>query len=415
MKFSTFALDQKIKNSLLAIGYENATAIQQQAIPLVLAGKDVMARAQTGTGKTAAFVLPLLDKMLKQDSLAGTVSVLVVVPTRELAQQVNDSFSVYGQYCQLKSAIVHGGVSIKAQLAQLKNGVDIVIATPGRLIDLIVNYDLTMLNVHTLVLDEADRILDLGFQNEMDKIFQLLPDNKQTLLFSATFDDVIFQMSKKILNAPVIVSIDDNNQVAEQVEQLIYNIDADKKREFISYFIGSKNWQQVLIFVRTKQGADLLAKEMCKDGIKASALHGDRSQGARSKILKEFKENKCRVLVATDVAARGLDIPDLDYVINYELPFAAEDYVHRIGRTARAGKSGIAISLLSISEEWLLTSIEELLDCKFLQQWYPGYEPEFTAESNNKKGGEKQRTRKRLLSGDKAKQKQRKYKAKNRR
>jgi len=414
MKLSTFAIDDNIKKAIADLNYENATAIQEQAIPKILAERDVMARAQTGTGKTAAFALPILDKVLKQKSYGNEITVLVILPTRELAQQVNQSFEDYSKYCQIKSAMVFGGVSIKPQVEQLRAGVDILIATPGRLIDLVLNHNLDLLNVNTLVLDEADRILDLGFQKELEKIFEFLPEKKQTLLFSATFTDVIYQISKKILSEPAIISIDETNQVAEGVEQIVYTVDADRKRELTSYLIGSKNWHQVLIFVRTKQGADSLAKEMCKDGIKTLALHGDKSQGTRSKALSDFKEGNCRALVATDVAARGLDIPELNYVINYELPYAAEDYVHRIGRTARAGKSGQAISLLSANEEWLLTAIEELLDCKLLQQWYPGYEPDLNKAISSKKPGDKQRARKRLLSGDKGKNKQRK-KNRNRR
>lgn len=414
MKLSTFSIDDKIKKAVTELNYKNATAIQQQAIPKILEHSDVMARAQTGTGKTAAFALPILDKILKQESCGNVITALVILPTRELAQQVNESFQAYSKYCQIKSSVVFGGVSIKPQLEQLKSNVNILIATPGRLIDLVLNHDLNLQNINTLVLDEADRILDLGFQKELEKIFELLPAKKQTLLFSATFTDVIYRISKHILNDPTVISIDETNQVAEGVEQVVYTVDADRKRELTSYIIGSKNWHQVLIFVRTKQGADSLAKEMCKDGIKTLVLHGDKSQGTRSKTLSDFKEGHCRALVATDVAARGLDIPELSYVINYELPYAAEDYVHRIGRTARAGKSGKAISLLSANEEWLLEAIEELLDCKLLQQWYPGYEPDLSKVINSNKPGDKQRARKRLLSGEKTKQKQRK-KYRNRR
>ena len=285
MKLSTFAIDDKLKKAIADLNYEIATVIQQQAIPEILAKSDVMARAQTGTGKTAAFALPILDKILKQKTAVNEISCLVVLPTRELAQQVNSSFQAYSKYCQVKSAMVFGGVSIKPQLEQLNEGVDILIATPGRLIDLLQNHDLNLKNINTLVLDEADRILDLGFQKELEKVFEFLPENKQTLLFSATFTDAIYKVSKQILKEPVIISIDQNNQVAEGVEQVVYTVDADRKRELTSYIIGSKNWHQVLVFVRTKQGADSLAKEMCKDGIKTSVLHGDKSQGTRNKAL----------------------------------------------------------------------------------------------------------------------------------
>lgn len=415
MKFSAFALHEKIKISVAEMGYTSATPIQQQAVPLILANNDVMARAQTGTGKTAAFALPLLSNLMVENGEKKQVSILVLVPTRELAQQVSNSFNAYGKYCQTKSAMIYGGVSINAQIEQLKQGVDILVATPGRLIDLLTNNHVNLNAIQTLVLDEADRLLDLGFKDEIEKIFEYLPAKHQTLLFSATFDDAIFKLSKKFLHEPEVISVDDVNTVANKVEQIVYTVDEDRKRELTSYLIGSNNWQQVLIFIRTKKAADELAKEMCKDGIKTLSLHGDKSQGAREKSLAEFKQGKCRALVATDVAARGLDIVDLKYVINFELPYVAEDYVHRIGRTARAGKSGLAVSLLSPSEEWLLTAIEETLNYRLLQQWLPGYEPDLNKVTQPKKSGEKQRARKRLLSDSKDKHKQRRKRPANRR
>ncbi|MBL0709490.1 MAG: DEAD/DEAH box helicase [Colwellia sp.] len=407
MKFSNFTLDTAIKMAVEEMGYKNATAIQQQTIPLILANNDVMARAQTGTGKTAAFALPLLNNLMAKNHEKEIIRVLVLVPTRELAQQVNKSFNNYGKYCQIKSAMVYGGVSIKGQIEQLACGIDILVATPGRLIDLLTNGHVSLKSIQTLVLDEADRLLDLGFKKEIEKIFTYLPIKHQTLLFSATFDDAVFKLSKKILHDPEMISVEDQNIVATGVEQIIYTVDANKKRELTSYLIGSKNWQQVLIFTRTKTSADELAKEMCKDGIKTLALHGGKSQGAREKCLEEFKQGRCRVLVATDVAARGLDIVDLHYVINFELPYVAEDYVHRIGRTARAGKSGQAISLMSPNEEWLLNAIEEILECRLLQQWFPGYEPDLTKVIPVKVAGEKQQARKRSLSKNNNSQKNR--------
>jgi len=415
MKFSAFALHEKIKIAVAEMGYTSVTPIQQQAVPLILANNDVMARAQTGTGKTAAFALPILSNLMTENSGKKRVSILVLVPTRELAQQVSNSFNAYGKYCQTKSAMIYGGVSINTQIEQLKQGVDVLVATPGRLIDLLTNNHVNLKTIQTLVLDEADRLLDLGFQDEIEKIFEYLPSKHQTLLFSATFDDAIFKLSKKLLHEPEVISVDDVNTVANNVEQIVYTVDEDRKRELTSYLIGSNNWQQVLIFIRTKKAADELAKEMCKDGIKTLSLHGDKSQGAREKSLAEFKQGKCRALVATDVAARGLDIVDLKYVINFELPYVAEDYVHRIGRTARAGKSGLAISLLSPSEEWLLTAIEETLNYRLLQQWLPGYEPDLNKVVQPKKSGEKQRARKRLLSDPKDKHKQRRKRPVNRR
>jgi superfamily II DNA/RNA helicase len=258
-----------------------------------------------------------------------------------------------------------------------------------------------------LVFDEADRILDLGFKAEIDRIMQQVPDKRQTLLFSATFDDSLYKFSKFLLKDPQVITIDDKTELADSVEQLIYTVDSDRKRELLSYLIGSKNWQQVLVFTRTKVTADELAKEMCKDGIKAQSLHGDKSQGARDKALLDFKSGKVRALVATDVAARGIDIIDLEYVVNYELPYVAEDYVHRIGRTGRAGKSGLALSLVSPNEEWLLTAVEKVIDERLLQQWLPGYEPDLTKVETRKKPENKKKTRNKALQKSTSKAKRR--------
>ncbi len=379
--------------------YDEPTDIQKQSIPLILANHDVMARAQTGTGKTAAFALPILQKIITLQPTLQKLRVLVLTPTRELAQQVYKSFSTYGQFTDVKIGIAYGGVSTKKQITELEAGIDILVATPGRLLDLLQSEHLTLDNIQTLVFDEADRMLDMGFKDEINRITQRIPQGKQTLLFSATFADEIYQMSKSILVDPKIVEIDDKNKVAEDVEQIVYGVDADRKRELTSYLIGSKNWKQVLVFTRTKQCADELAKEMTKDGVKSLAIHGDKSQGAREKALNEFKEGKVRALIATDVAARGIDIKGLSHVINYELPYNAEDYVHRIGRTARAGNSGVAVSLVSTGEEWLLKAIEELLDISLLQQWLPGYEPDLTKISkSDKKPMSKKNARNNALS-----------------
>jgi len=396
MKLSTLDLDDNVNNALTEIGYSTATPIQEQTIPKVLSGLDVMARAQTGSGKTAAFALPLLSQLQQSQTPNTVIEVLVLVPTRELAKQVHQSFINYGKFCDLQCAIVYGGVSTKTQIETIKAGVNVLVATPGRLLDLLLNNHVDLATLKSLVLDEADRILDLGFKQEIDRIFQFLPAKHQTLLFSATFNDEVYKLSKGLLTAPEIINIDVKNTVAAGIEQIIYTVDSDRKRELTSYLIGSKNWQQVLIFTRTKQGADALAKEMCKDGLKTLSLHGDKSQGAREKALSDFKAGKCRVLVATDVAARGLDINTLDYVINYELPYVADDYIHRIGRTARAGKFGTAVSLMSPSEEWLLSAIEEILEYKLMQQWYPGYEPDLTKTELLTKAQEKKRTKKRV-------------------
>lgn len=400
MKFSDLQLDDRLLESLKDHGYETATPIQAAAIPEILANQDVMAGAQTGTGKTAAFVLPILHSLLsKEESSKKDIRALVLVPTRELAQQVHKNTKKYAKHTDLKSVQVYGGVSIGQQIDNIKSGADILIATPGRLLDLIFKKAVNLKHLETLVFDEADRMLDMGFIDEIKSILRRIPEDRQTLLFSATLDDAIFKLSKSLLKQPKLIEVAARNTAADQVEQIIYNVDEDKKRELTAYMIGSKNWQQVLIFTRTKQGSDELAKELVKDGLTAQSIHGDKSQGAREKALAEFKEGSLRVLVATDVAARGIDIQQLKYVINYELPYIAEDYIHRIGRTGRAGETGLAVSLMDRDEEYLLEEIEALLDTKLNQQWYPGYEPDFTKERDtnkkNSKAAQKRRAKKR--------------------
>ena len=409
MTFSSFSLDSALLQAITESAYDEPTEIQKQSIPLILAKHDVMARAQTGTGKTAAFALPILQKILLAQPCKHKLRALVLTPTRELAQQVYKSFCQYGQFTNVTTGIAYGGVSTKKQISELKEGVDILIATPGRLLDLLSTDSVNLSDINTLVFDEADRMLDMGFKDEIDRITRYLPKIKQTLLFSATFAEDIYKMSKNILIDPKLIEIDEKNKAADDVEQLVYGVDADRKRELTSFLIGSRNWKQVLVFTRTKQCADDLAKEMTKDGVKSLAIHGDKSQGAREKALHEFKEGKVRALIATDVAARGIDIKGLSHVINYELPYNAEDYVHRIGRTARAGNSGLAVSLVSVGEEWLLTAIEELLDIRLLQQWLPGYEPDLTKNAvSNKKPINKKNARKNALSkGDTSKNQRR--------
>jgi len=406
MGFSTLGINEDLLKAVVAQGYDEPTPIQVSAIPVVLSGKDIMAGAQTGTGKTAAFALPLLQKIIEHDSDKHVIKTLVLTPTRELAQQVHQSFETYSQFTNIKSTLAYGGVSIKTQVKALKAGVDVLVATPGRLFDHIVNGTVDLSHVEYLVFDEADRMLDMGFIDEINRILNRLPPKRQTLLFSATFDEAIFKLSKTLLKNPELIEVDERNKAATQVEQVVYNVDADRKRELVSHLIGSKNWQQVLIFTRTKQGADALAKEMCKDGLKTQSIHGDKSQGAREKALLEFKSGKTRVLVATDVAARGLDIEQLSYVINYELPYIAEDYIHRIGRTGRAGSTGLAISLLSPDENWLLEEVEAVIKDRLPQQWLPGYEPDLTKipakdDFKNTRSAQKRRTKKRA-TGDKA-------------
>jgi len=402
--FSHLDLHPALLNALSKAGYDQPTPIQQQAIPVILTGQDILAGAQTGTGKTAAFALPILHKIMSDESALNQTSAseplaLVLTPTRELAQQVASSFSKYAVDSNIKMGLAYGGASLNGQIEQLKAGVDILIATPGRLIDHLFKGTVSLSSLQTLVFDEADRMLDMGFKDEINMILKRIPHQPQTLLFSATLDDGIFKLSKRLLNQPQVIEVDGRNTAAVQVEQIVYMVDADRKRELISHMIGSKNWQQVLIFARTKQGADALAKEMCKDGVNTQSIHGDKSQGARDKVLAEFKEGTVRALVATDVAARGLDIPQLKYVFNYELPYIAEDYIHRIGRTGRAGEAGLAISLMSLGEEYLLEEIEALMDTRLNQQWLPGYEPDLTKEipqdRKNSKAAQKRRAKKR--------------------
>jgi superfamily II DNA/RNA helicase len=401
MSFSSLVLDKSLTDALKALGYDSPTPIQQQAIPAILAGKDIMAGAQTGTGKTAAFALPILQQLIEYTEASRPIRALVLTPTRELAQQVYKSFLSYAENTALNVAVAYGGVSINPQIAAMEKGVDILIATPGRLLDHITKESVNLSHLQSIVFDEADRMLDMGFKDEIDRILNQLPNRRQTLLFSATFDDAIFKLSKTLLNDPLLIEVSERNAPAAQVEQRVYNVDSDRKRELTSFLIGSRNWHQVLIFTRTKQMADDLAKEMCKDGINTQSIHGDKSQGARERVLAEFKEGKTRALVATDVAARGIDIIDLKYVINFELPYIAEDYVHRIGRTGRAGNTGLAISLMSQNEEWLLEAVEKVLDSVLLQQWLPGYEPDLTKQNQptprSSKGKQKQHARKKAL------------------
>jgi len=404
MSFSSLGLNQQLISTINELNYTAPTPIQSEAIPNILAGHDIMARAQTGTGKTAAFALPLLhlinENLLRNNFIKKQPTeeqsppdtpkkieliALVLTPTRELAQQVHGSFIKYGKITELTTVLAYGGVSINPQIDTLKNGAHILVATPGRLLDLLFKKIIDLSQIKHVVFDEADRMLDMGFIPDINRILKVIPLDRQTLLFSATFDDAIFKLSKTLLTKPKLIEIDEKNIAAAQVEQMVYAVDEDRKRELTSYLIGSKNWQQVLIFTRTKQGADALAKEMCKDGIKTQTIHGDKSQGARERALADFKNNKVRALVATDVAARGLDIEQLKYVINYELPYIAEDYIHRIGRTGRAGNKGLAISLLSIGEEYLLEEVEAVLDTRLPQQWLPGYEPDLTKEITKSK------------------------------
>jgi ATP-dependent RNA helicase RhlE len=383
MTFSALGLSQDLLRAVAEQGYNEPTPIQQQAIPAILQGKDVFASAQTGTGKTAGFTLPLLQLLNDSSSRKEyrTPRALILLPTRELAQQVGDSVKTYGKYLPLRSAIVYGGIGLKPQIQTLRQGVDIVIATPGRLLDHLEQKNLDLSHIEILVLDECDRMLDMGFIHDIRKILAKLPSARQTLMFSATFSKTIQQLANTLLKTPILIEVASRNTASEQVEQVVHLVERDRKRELLSYMISFHNWKQVLVFTRTKHGASRLAEQLAKDGLKTAAIHGNKSQAARIKALNDFKQGKVRVLVATDVASRGLDIEKLPHVVNFELPNVPEDYVHRIGRTGRAGMEGCAVSLVCKDEYPFLTSIEKLLNRTIVKVAVPGYEPNFIPPS----------------------------------
>ncbi|MCG6228879.1 DEAD/DEAH box helicase [Vibrio furnissii] len=392
---------------LSALGIHTPTEIQAQAIPHVLEGKDVLAGAQTGTGKTAAFGLPLIqcfvDHPLQREPNSKDIRALVLVPTRELAQQVFDNLQSYAQGSELKIVTAYGGTSMNVQKQNLRGGADILIATPGRLLDHAHVKTLYLGNAEALVLDEADRMLDMGFMPDIQRVLRKMQHERQTLFFSATFDSKIKAFAHRMMQNPVEVQVAPSNSTADTVEQMVYPVDKKRKRELLAYLIGSRNWQQVLVFTRTKQGSDALAQELKLDGIKAASINGDKSQGARQKALDDFKSGKVRALIATDVAARGIDIAQLEQVVNFDMPFKAEDYVHRIGRTGRAGKAGFAVSLMSHDEQPLLEAIERLLDKRLPQEWLKGYEPspvvvseESQAPRRNSRSAEKRKMKAKL-------------------
>ena len=377
MLFSELGLRTELLRAVEQNGYREATPIQQQAIPLILTGADVLAGAQTGTGKTAGFTLPLLQRV-HQSRAPGPrrIRALILVPTRELAAQVSDSVRTYGRHMHFKSAAIFGGVSARTQIGKLRKGLDIVIATPGRLLDLAQQKEIDLSSVEILVLDEADRMLDMGFIRDIRKIFRFLPEKRQNLLFSATFSNDIRKLANDLLNSPAEIQVAARNQPADRIHQTVLPVDRRRKRELLSHRIGKHNMRQVLVFTRTKHGANRLAEQLLKDGISTTAIHGNKSQGARTRALADFKSGKTRVLVATDIAARGLDIDGLPHVVNYELPHVPEDYVHRIGRTARAGRDGQAISLVCVDEIKLLNDIERLLNFEIQKEVVAGYEPD---------------------------------------
>ncbi len=385
MSFDTLGLRADILRAVSELGYSQPTPIQQQAIPAVLKGGDLLAGAQTGTGKTAGFTLPILQRLMdkpREGTGKPVIRVLVLTPTRELAAQVEESISQYGKYLPLKSMVMFGGVGINPQIDKLRRGVDILVSTPGRLLDHVSQRTVDLSKVEILVLDEADRMLDMGFIRDIRKILVLLPKQRQNLLFSATFSDEIKALADGLLNKPALIEVARRNATADTVAQKIYPVDRERKRELLAKLITDHNWYQVLVFTRTKHGANRLAEQLDKQGIPAMAIHGNKSQGARTKALSEFKSGKLQVLVATDIAARGIDISELPHVVNFELPNVAEDYVHRIGRTGRAGCEGEAVSLVCVDELKLLTGIERLIKRSLPKEIVPGFEvdPRIKAE-----------------------------------
>ncbi len=376
MPFSSLGLSPAIAQAVSEQGYKKPSPIQQQAIPLILQGKDLMAAAQTGTGKTAGFVLPILETLSKGDKARfNQVRTLILTPTRELAAQVYDNVEQYGKNLPLRSTVVFGGVKINPQMMRLRKGVDILVATPGRLLDLYSQNAIKFKQLEILVLDEADRMLDMGFIHDIRKILATLPKNRQTLMFSATFSKEIHTLAASFLRNPSEVSVTPRNTTASKIEQWICPVDKKKKPALLAHLIQQNQWSQVLVFSRTKHGANKLVKFLERKKIKSTAIHGNKSQSARTKALQQFKDGKVQVLVATDIAARGIDIDSLPHVINIDLPNVAEDYVHRIGRTGRAGSSGQAISLVSADEVDQLRAIEQLIGKLLTRKLIDGFEP----------------------------------------
>ena len=380
MSFASLGLSETLVRAVTEHGYTIPTPIQVQAIPAVLGGGDLLAGAQTGTGKTAGFVLPLLQRLslVASKKITGTKAVraLILTPTRELAAQVEESVRTYGKYAKFSSVVIFGGVGINPQISALKRGVDIVVATPGRLLDLHQQRAIDLSHVEILVLDEADRMLDMGFIHDIKRVLKLLPPKRQNLLFSATFSDEIKTLADNLLNNPALIEVARRNSTVEAITQKIHPVDRDKKRQLLAHLIKLQNWHQVLVFTRTKHGANRLAELLNKDGITSLAIHGNKSQSARTKALAEFKTGDLQVLVATDIAARGIDIDQLPHVVNFDLPNVPEDYVHRIGRTGRAGALGEAISLVCIDEKAYLHAIERLIKRDIPSVVIPGFEPD---------------------------------------
>ncbi len=395
MTFQALGLIPEILSAITEQGYTKPTSIQQQAIPLILKGSDVIALAPTGTGKTVAFTVPILQILSAYAPTAPArriIRALILTPTRELAAQVGESVRMYGKHLRLRSESVFGGVSINPQIANLRRGTDIVIATPGRLLDLVMQRAIDLSKVEILVLDEADRMLDMGFIHDIKKIIRLLPFKKQSMLFSATFSTDIQAIADSLLLNPKTIEVEKRNVATTLVEQIIYPVDKKRKRELLSFMIGSKNWQQVLVFTRTKHCANKLCDQLMEDGLTAETFHGNKSQGARTRALANFKSGKVRILVATDIAARGIDIDQLPYVVNFDLPNVAENYVHRIGRTGRAGNTGMAVSLVCIDDHPFLRDIERVIKKSIPWEVVAGYEPDRSLKAEPKAKMQQSRT-----------------------
>ncbi len=385
MSFSALGLSEAIVRAVTEHGYTTPTPIQIQAIPAVLAGGDLLAGAQTGTGKTAGFTLPVLDRLsTSATSPVGSqrpIRALVLTPTRELAAQVEENVRLYGKYLKLTSAVIFGGVGINPQIKLLKHGVDILVCTPGRLLDHMQQGTVNLNQVEILILDEADRMLDMGFIRDIKKILAVLPKKRQNLLFSATFSDEIKLLADTLLNSPAMIEVARRNSTVEVIRQKIYPVDRDGKYPLLAHLIKMHQWSQVLVFTRTKHGANKLVAQLEKDGISSMAIHGNKSQSARTRALSQFKDGSLQVLVATDIAARGIDIDQLPHVVNYDLPNVPEDYVHRIGRTGRAGATGEAVSLVCVDEHQMLKEIEKLINRELPKEVIAGFEPDPNARA----------------------------------
>jgi ATP-dependent RNA helicase RhlE len=373
MSFKKLGLIEPLLLAVKELGYKEPTTIQNRAIPLVMQKKDIFATAQTGTGKTAAFSLPMIQRFRKNN--AQNIKGLILSPTRELAVQIEQDIKNYAKHLKIKTLLLVSGKDINTQRKNLREGVDIIIATPGRMVEMI-EQNIDLKSVEIFVLDEADRMLDMGFVKEIRKIHPVLPKNHQTLLFSATFSDKVRKLSKLILNKPSFIETSKKNSTVDTINQVAYMVDTDKKASLCAYLIGSKNFEQVLVFTKTKLSADFLVDELKKDGLKVGVIHGDKTKANRLKTLTQFREKKIKVLVATDIASRGLDIEELPYVINYELPSVPEDYVHRVGRTGRAGREGEAISLVDIYEKYDIKDIERVIGQKIPKEIVEGFEPD---------------------------------------